>query len=50
MEFILWTVWIVIVAVMVNIVMERLWDRIGAHPSTPLERDEVGSLGRHRSK
>ena len=42
MTFILWTIWAVIIAVIVNIVMEKLWDRIGSFPSKP--RDERGEV------
>lgn len=49
MTFILWTLWFTIIAIVVNIVMERLWVRIDT-PSFVRERDEEGTIGRHRSK
>lgn len=46
MSFIFWTIWFVIIAVLVNILMESLWSRI-VQPA-PV-RDDQGSLGKHRS-
>ena len=39
MSFVLWTLWFIIIAVVVNVVMERVWDRI-----PPLRLDERGSI------
>lgn len=42
MSFILWTLWIVVISVVVNVLMESLWNRIGSFPSKP--HDERGEV------
>ena len=46
--FIVWTLWTIVVAVAVNVFMEKWWARRSEHPAPP--RNEQGSIqfGRHR--
>lgn len=54
-EFVLYTIWFIIIAVMVNIVMEKVWLHIARLKPGEHEHDERGEaapllmIGRHRA-
>lgn len=55
MTFILYTLWFLAIAVAVNVMMEKVWDRIHSHYMPPRNErgvieveDPAVSIGRHR--